>query len=47
MQRLVWIVLGFSYPPDDDWHYTSADYLTMGAAFADALANLERRCDPN
>ncbi len=35
---------GFSYPPDDDWHYTSADYLTLGAAFADAVANLERDC---
>ena len=34
----------FSYPPDDDWHYTSADYLTLGAAFADAIATLERRC---
>jgi hypothetical protein len=33
----------FSYL-DDGWHYDSAAYLAMGAAFADAVHALEQNC---
>ena len=32
------------YPEGDAWHYTSAGYVRLGAAFADAIAALEQSC---
>lgn len=32
---------------DDGWHYTSADYLTLGRQFAERVAQLESQCSPD
>lgn len=34
---------GFSFP-EDGWHYSSEDYLTLGTAFAEAMRLLEASC---
>lgn len=41
--RLVDDTRDFGFLPDG-WHYLSADYLKLGAAFADAMIILEDRC---
>lgn len=42
--EFVTVADGFEYPPDDPWHYTTAGYLEMGTAFADAVLELEEGC---
>ena len=29
---------------DDGWHYHSADYITLGKAFAESIRKLEKSC---
>ena len=40
---LVTVTEGFTHL-DDGWHYTSADYLTLGRQFAERVAHLESQC---
>lgn len=41
---LVDVTEGFSFLPDDGWHYTSPDYLILGEAFAEHVLALELEC---
>lgn len=41
--ELVSVTRDFRFLPDG-WHYVSSDYLTLGAAFADAALALDARC---
>jgi lysophospholipase L1-like esterase len=40
---IVTVTKDFRFLPDG-WHYSSADYVTLGNAFADAVFELEQRC---
>lgn len=42
---LVSVTKDFQFLPDH-WHYLSANYVTLGAAFADAALDLQTRCAP-
>ena len=42
---LVTVTNELAYPDDDEWHYDSEGYLRLGAAFADAVTELQTDCE--